>query len=94
MLKYARKYFLSLNIVLNLFYRVRLSITPDFEWHDRVHGSGAEPFWIWVEDPDNNHIYHSEYFLLHKKHVIIQIYCYSFALIQLSLKLKWVVISN
>lgn len=35
----------------------------------QVHGATAESFWIWVEDPDNNHIYHSEYFLLHKKQV-------------------------
>ena len=25
-----------------------------------------QPWWIWVEDPENEHIYHSEYFLLHK----------------------------
>lgn len=49
--------------------RVRLAIKPDFHWNDRVHGTGSESFWIWVEDPDNNHIYHSEYFLLHKKQV-------------------------
>ncbi|XP_052242448.1 activating signal cointegrator 1 complex subunit 3-like [Dreissena polymorpha] len=47
--------------------RVRLVITPMFHWDDKVHGSAAESFWIWVEDPENNHIYHSEYFLLHKK---------------------------
>lgn len=35
----------------------------------QVHGS-SEPFWIWVEDPENNHIYHSEYFILHKKQVV------------------------
>ena len=34
-----------------------------------MHGS-AEPFWIWVEDPVNNHIYHHEMFLIAKKHVI------------------------
>ncbi|XP_059178780.1 activating signal cointegrator 1 complex subunit 3-like [Physella acuta] len=49
--------------------RVKLEITPDFKWDDKVHGGTAEPFWIWVEDPDNNHIYHNEYFLLHKKQV-------------------------
>ena len=49
--------------------RVRLNITVDFKWNDRVHGNAAEPFWIWVEDPENNHIYHSEYFLLNKKQV-------------------------
>ena len=38
-------------------------------WNDKVHGNAAEPFWIWVEDPESNHIYHSEYFMVHKKHV-------------------------
>ncbi|KTG40096.1 hypothetical protein cypCar_00023458 [Cyprinus carpio] len=32
-----------------------------------VHGSLGEPWWLWEEDPINEHIYHSEYFLLHKK---------------------------
>ncbi|KAH9490921.1 activating signal cointegrator 1 complex subunit [Bulinus truncatus] len=50
--------------------RVRLEIMADFKWDDKVHGSSAEPFWIWVEDPENNHIYHTEYFLMHKKHVM------------------------
>jgi activating signal cointegrator complex subunit 3 len=48
--------------------RVRLTVTANFRWNDRVHG-GTEPFWIWVEDPENNHIYHHEYFLLSKKQV-------------------------
>lgn len=50
--------------------RVRLIITPDFRWNDQVHGSVGEPWWLWVEDPINDHIYHSEYFLLQKKQVI------------------------
>ncbi|PFX22952.1 activating signal cointegrator 1 complex subunit 3-like [Stylophora pistillata] len=50
--------------------RVRVTIKPEFRWNDKVHGSTSEPWWIWVEDPDNNHIYHSEYFLLHKKQVL------------------------
>lgn len=29
----------------------------------------GEPWWLWVEDPLNDHIYHSEYFLLQKKQV-------------------------
>ena len=53
--------------------RVRLTIKPEFQWNDKVHGSTSEPWWIWVEDPDNNHIYHSEYFLLHKKQVCTSI---------------------
>ncbi|XP_019851379.1 PREDICTED: activating signal cointegrator 1 complex subunit 3-like [Amphimedon queenslandica] len=50
--------------------RVRLSVTPTFTWSDRIHGNGVEPWWVWVEDPDNDHIYHSEYFLLQKKQVL------------------------
>ncbi|KAK9768510.1 putative steryl acetyl hydrolase mug81 [Basidiobolus ranarum] len=46
--------------------RVQLTITPDFIWNDRVHGT-VEPWWIWVEDADNTEIYHSEYFLLGKR---------------------------
>ncbi|OCT80431.1 activating signal cointegrator 1 complex subunit 3 [Xenopus laevis] len=50
--------------------RVRLNINPDFKWSDQVHGTVGEPWWIWVEDPTNDHIYHSEYFLLQKKQVV------------------------
>uniref|UniRef100_A0A8C7XBM4 Activating signal cointegrator 1 complex subunit 3 n=1 Tax=Oryzias sinensis TaxID=183150 RepID=A0A8C7XBM4_9TELE len=50
--------------------RVRLMVTPDFRWNDQVHGSVGEPWWLWVEDPINDHIYHSEYFLLQKKQVV------------------------
>ncbi|XP_013879087.1 activating signal cointegrator 1 complex subunit 3 [Austrofundulus limnaeus] len=50
--------------------RVRLVVTPDFSWNDQVHGSVGEPWWLWVEDPINDHIYHSEYFLLQKKQVL------------------------
>ncbi|KAF4088062.1 hypothetical protein AMELA_G00078530 [Ameiurus melas] len=50
--------------------RVRLTITPDFRWNDQVHGSVGEPWWLWVEDPINDHIYHTEYFLLQKKQVV------------------------
>ncbi|XP_070568490.1 activating signal cointegrator 1 complex subunit 3-like [Ptychodera flava] len=50
--------------------RVRLTVSAEFNWNDRIHGNTTEPWWIWVEDPENNHIYHSEYFLMHKKQVI------------------------
>ncbi|KAG9493297.1 hypothetical protein GDO78_001283 [Eleutherodactylus coqui] len=52
--------------------RVRLSINPDFKWNDQAHGTVGEPWWIWVEDPINDHIYHSEYFLLQKKQVVMK----------------------
>ncbi|XP_053736131.1 activating signal cointegrator 1 complex subunit 3 isoform X2 [Synchiropus splendidus] len=50
--------------------RVRLVVTPEFRWNDQVHGSVGEPWWLWVEDPINDHIYHSEYLLLQKKQVV------------------------
>ena len=47
----------------NIFFN---KITPVFEWNDKIHGT-VEPWWIWVEDPDSEHIYHHETFLLSKK---------------------------
>lgn len=49
--------------------RIRLQILPDFKWNDRVHGKNSEAFWLWIEDPDNNYIYHYEYVQLTKKQV-------------------------
>ena len=46
--------------------RMSLTLTAAFKWSDRYHGS-SEPFWIWVEDGENEVIYHSEAFLLMKK---------------------------
>ena len=46
--------------------RVQLTIEPTFEWRDRSHG-GTQKWHIWVEDSDNEHIYHSETWLLTKK---------------------------
>ena len=46
--------------------RVTLNIKAQFEWNDRASGS-VEPFWVWVEDNENERIYHTEYFLLHKQ---------------------------
>lgn len=42
-------------------------------WIFQVHGSVGEPWWLWVEDPINDHIYHSEYYLLQKKQVCPQL---------------------
>lgn len=46
--------------------RLSLSLTMAFDWVDRYHGY-AEPFWIWVEDSENEFIYHSEYVVLQRK---------------------------
>ena len=43
--------------------KVELTITSDFRWEERAHGS-AEGFWIFVEDVNGEQILHYEYFLL------------------------------
>lgn len=53
--------------------RIRLKIYPQFQWNDKVHGKTSEPFWIWIEDPINNFIYHHEYFIMTKKMVCCDI---------------------
>ncbi|GAB2288942.1 DExH-box ATP-dependent RNA helicase DExH12 [Dionaea muscipula] len=47
---------------------VELTITPDFQWDDKVHGY-VEPFWVIVEDNDGEYILHHEYFLLKKQYI-------------------------
>jgi activating signal cointegrator complex subunit 3 len=49
--------------------RIRLQIIPEFRWNDKIHGKNSEAFWLWIEDPENNYIYHYEYMLLTKKQV-------------------------
>ncbi|CAD6222866.1 unnamed protein product [Miscanthus lutarioriparius] len=44
-----------------------LTITPDFQWDDKVHGY-VEPFWVIVEDNDGEYILHHEYFMLKKQY--------------------------
>ncbi|TWU78025.1 DEIH-box ATPase [Metarhizium rileyi] len=45
--------------------RIELSITPNFEWDDSLHGA-AESFWIIVEDCDGEDILFQDTFLLRK----------------------------
>uniref|UniRef100_A0A8C2KRE3 Activating signal cointegrator 1 complex subunit 3 n=1 Tax=Cyprinus carpio TaxID=7962 RepID=A0A8C2KRE3_CYPCA len=47
--------------------KVELTITPDFQWDDKMHGS-SEAFWILVEDVDSEVVLHHEYFLLKAKY--------------------------
>nr|XP_026489402.1 putative U5 small nuclear ribonucleoprotein 200 kDa helicase [Vanessa tameamea] len=47
--------------------RVELTITPDFQWDEKIHGQ-SEAFWILVEDVDSEVILHHEYFLLKQKY--------------------------
>ncbi len=48
--------------------RVELTITPDFQWEDKVHGY-VEPFWVIVEDNDGEYIHHHEFFMLKKQYI-------------------------
>lgn len=43
--------------------RVDLTITPDFQWEDKIHGF-VEPFVIIIEDADSENILHHEGFYL------------------------------
>ena len=45
---------------------IELTITPDFQWEEKVHGH-SEGFWIFVEDVDSEMILHNEFFLLKHK---------------------------
>jgi pre-mRNA-splicing helicase BRR2 len=49
--------------------RVELTITPNFEWDDEIHG-GAESFWILVEDCDGEDILFHDQFLLRREFAI------------------------
>jgi activating signal cointegrator complex subunit 3 len=49
--------------------RLTVTVWPAFTWSDRIHGT-AEPFWLWVEDAQSEHIYHSEYLLLSRRQVV------------------------
>lgn len=46
--------------------RISLSLTCAFTWSDRYHGK-TESFWLWIEDGENEYIYHAEQILISKK---------------------------
>ncbi|XP_071445378.1 activating signal cointegrator 1 complex subunit 3 [Hetaerina americana] len=50
--------------------RIRLTVRANFRWNDKVHGKTSQSFWIWIEDPDSNFMYHHEYFIITRKQVI------------------------
>lgn len=47
--------------------QVHLTITPDFQWDERVHG-GAQSFWLLVEDVDGDTILFYDQFVLLRKY--------------------------
>jgi activating signal cointegrator complex subunit 3 len=52
--------------------RIKLTIKAAFKWSDKIHGGNSQQFWIWIEDPDTDNIYHSEYFIITKKQVKLE----------------------
>ena len=46
--------------------KVELSITTEFEWVGKIHGS-LEPFWIFVTDVDDEILLHYQFFVLTRK---------------------------
>lgn len=47
---------------------VQVCLFPNFQWHDSLHGK-VESWWIWIEDKEEDRIYHSQKILLTKKQV-------------------------
>ena len=45
---------------------MQLVVRPTFQWRDASHGAALR-WHIWVEDSQNEHVYHSELWLLTKK---------------------------
>ena len=46
--------------------KVHASISSNFNWHGRWHG-GSVLFWIWVESPNENKIYHQDQIVITKR---------------------------
>jgi activating signal cointegrator complex subunit 3 len=61
--------------------RLVLELRCDFEWSERYHGK-FETFWLWVEDGENEYIYHSEYMLFSKEN------CYEPKIIEVMIPVK------
>lgn len=47
---------------------VEISLCASFTWHDALHGR-VEHWWLWIEDLEEDRIYHSQKILLTKKQV-------------------------
>ena len=46
--------------------RFHIDLNPVFNWNGKYHG-GAEGFWLWVEDNENNRTYHNEYIMFSRR---------------------------
>ncbi len=50
--------------------KITVDIQRDFKWIDRYHGI-AEPYYLWVEDGENEYIYHSEQVMMNKNEAVM-----------------------
>jgi activating signal cointegrator complex subunit 3 len=46
--------------------RVQVTIRPAFKWREGSHGNSMQ-WHIWVEDTENEHVYHAETWTLSRK---------------------------
>lgn len=49
--------------------RMKVTLKPNFEWNDKIHGGSVEVMWLFVEDSNNNFIFHHEQVLVKRKEV-------------------------
>ncbi|KAI9164452.1 Pre-mRNA-splicing helicase BRR2 [Blastocladiella emersonii ATCC 22665] len=47
--------------------KIDLTLSPDFQWDDKVHGR-AQGFWVWVSDVDDEQLLYHEYFVLRARY--------------------------
>lgn len=57
-----------LSTFLSTIIQISITLTPDFIWNERLLG-GAQTFWIFVENINENLIFHHEEIILRRKQV-------------------------
>nr|XP_054753859.1 activating signal cointegrator 1 complex subunit 3-like [Lytechinus pictus] len=50
--------------------QIRLKVTPDFVWNDRLQGYGTTNWWLWIEDSSAELMYHHEFFSITRQQVL------------------------
>lgn len=72
----ALKHFPRVSLVANILpltrklLRIELSVTPEFDWSEDESCSSNEPFWLTVEDVDQEHVLFSDSFILRRSQCV------------------------